>query len=171
MIGTLNQDEKKDWPEWVSALTYAYNCMLSTVTGFMPYYLMYGRRSLIGIDVEYGVTLPEISDKNWQNFVKKLEARLKWAFKTAKEHGEKEMVRHKHYHECKMCCMRLEVGDQVLVCIKTFDSDHKIAVKWENDPYIVKEHMAGKPVYKVKPVQDVVGTKSHIGHRNMLYPI
>ena len=64
MIGTLNHDDKNYWPERVSALTYAYNCMVSMVTGFMPYYLMYGRRPLIGINVEYGVTLPEISDKN-----------------------------------------------------------------------------------------------------------
>ena len=43
----------------------------------MPYYLMYGRRPLIGTDVEYGVTLPEISDKSQQNFIQKLEAQLK----------------------------------------------------------------------------------------------
>ena len=58
MIGTLNHDKKKDWLEWVSALSFAYNCTVSTATGFMPYYLMYGRRPLIGIDVEYGVSLP-----------------------------------------------------------------------------------------------------------------
>ena len=171
MIETLNHDERKDWPEWVSALTYAYNCTVSTATGFMPYYLMYRRRPLIGIDVEYGVTLPEISDKSWQNFIQKLEARLKWAFKTVKEHAEKEMAWHKHYHDHKMHCMRLEVGDRVLVHIKAFGTDHKIADKWENDSYIVKEHMTGKPVYKVKPVQDVTGTKTCILHRNMLYLI
>ena len=102
--------------------------------------------------MEYGVTLPEISDKSQQNFIQKLEAQLKWAFKTAKEDAEKEMARHKHYHDHKMCCMRLEIGNQVLVCIKAFDTDHKIADKWENDLYIVKEHMTGNPVYKVKLV-------------------
>ena len=171
MIGTLNQDEKKDWPEWLSILTSSYNCTVSTVTGFMPYYLMDGRRPLISIYVEYGVTLPEISDKIQKNFILKLEAQLKWAFKTAKEHDEKEMARHKHYHDCKMHCIRLEVGDQVSVCIKTFSTVHKIADKWENDPYIVEEHMRGKPVCKVKPVQNVAGTKSRILHRNMLYPL
>ena len=56
--------------------------------------------------------------------------------------------------------MRLEVGDQVLVHIKAFSTDHKIMNKWENDPYIVKECMSGKPVYKVKPVHDEAGKKS-----------
>ena len=70
-----------------------------------------------------------------------------------------------------MHCIRLEVGDQVLVCIETFGTDHKIADKWENDPYIVEECMTGKLVCKVKPVCDITGTKSHILHRNMLYPI
>ena len=63
MIRTLGHNDKKDWPKWVSALTYAHNCMVSMVTGFMPYYLMYGRRPLISINVEYIVTLPEISAK------------------------------------------------------------------------------------------------------------
>ena len=67
--------------------------------------------------------------------------------------------------------MGLEVGDQVLVHIKSFGTDHKIADKWENNPYIVKERMTGKPVYKVKPVWDITGTKSYILHRSMLYPI
>ena len=48
--------------------------------------------------------------------------------------------------------MRPEVGDQVLVHMKAFGTDHKFADKWENDPYIVEERIAGKPVYKVKPV-------------------
>ena len=171
MIGTLNKDENKDWLEWVSALTYAYNCMVSTITGFMPYYLMYWRMPLIGIDVKYGVTLPEISNKNRQNFVQNRESWLKWAFKMAKEHAEKEMARHKYYHDHKIHCMRLEVGNKVLVHIKAFGADHKIIEKLENDPYIIEECMAGKPVYKVKPVHDVTGTKSWILHRIMSYPI
>ena len=88
------------------------------------------------------IKIDKTLSKNW----------LKWAFKTAKEHAEKEMAQHKHYHDHKMCCMRLEVGDQVLVHIKAFGTDHKIAGKWENDPYIVEECMTGKPVYNVKPV-------------------
>ena len=100
-----------------------------------------------------------------------MEFHLGWAFKEAKEHTEREMARHEHYHDHKMQCMSLEVGDQVLVCIKAFGTDHKITDKCENDPYIVGECMVGKPAYKIKPLQDTENTNSHVVYRNMLYPL
>ena len=94
-----------------------------------------------------------MSDKSHQNYVQKLESRLKWAFQVAKEHNQKELVQHKQYHNQKMKCMRIDVGDQVLVLIKAFGTDHKITDKWENDPHVVEENLRGKPIYKVKPVK------------------
>ena len=77
MIDTLNNKDKKEWPEWVSALTYAYNCTVSAAMGLTPYYIMYGCRPILSIDVEYRVTLPEVSDKSRINYVQKLKSRLK----------------------------------------------------------------------------------------------
>ena len=42
MLGTLPNEFKKNWQEWVSTLTHAYNCTVSNATGFKPYFLMYG---------------------------------------------------------------------------------------------------------------------------------
>ena len=42
MLGTLPTHAKKNWQEWVTTLTHAYNCTVSTVTGFSPYILMFG---------------------------------------------------------------------------------------------------------------------------------
>ena len=56
MIGTLDIDEKQRWPEWVSTLTHAYNCIPTRVTGFSPYFLMFGRHHKLPIDLEYGIT-------------------------------------------------------------------------------------------------------------------
>ena len=119
MTGTLNNKDKKEWPEWESALYQQQQglCQLSNVW----------TQTLLSIDVEYGVTLPEISDKSCQNYAQKLESRLKWAFQVAKEHNKKELVQHKQYHDWKLKCMQIDVGDQVLVGIKAFGTDHKIA--------------------------------------------
>ena len=51
MIGTLNNEDKKEWSEWVSALTYAYNCTVLAVSGFTLYYLMFGWGPIPSIDV------------------------------------------------------------------------------------------------------------------------
>ena len=59
----------------------------------------------------------------------------------------------------------------VLVRIKALGQDHKIADKWEQNPYVVISQMGNQPVFKVQPrnVKDHEGIK--ILHQNMLYPI
>ena len=42
MLGTLPTHAKKNWPEWGATLTHAYNCTTFSVTGFIPYFLMFG---------------------------------------------------------------------------------------------------------------------------------
>ena len=40
MLGTLPNDAKKKWQDWVPTLTHAYNCTTSKTTGFSPYFLI-----------------------------------------------------------------------------------------------------------------------------------
>ena len=68
MLGTLPIELKKNWQEWVSTLTHAYNCTVSNAMGFKPYFLMYGREPQIAIDIEYGVTLLNLTNCNWMNY-------------------------------------------------------------------------------------------------------
>ena len=35
MLGTLPTHAKKNWQEWIAMLTHAYNCTISSVTGFV----------------------------------------------------------------------------------------------------------------------------------------
>ena len=127
MLGTLPIHAKKNWPEWVSTLTHAYNATMCCATGFLPFFLMYGRTPILPIDVEFGVTLPDLSQASRQNYAEKLKAQLKWAFKVAKENNDRESARHKRYYDQKFKCMKIEPGDLVLVWVKAFGPDHKIA--------------------------------------------
>ena len=83
MIGTLSVEDKLNWPDWVSTLTHAYNCTPKHVTGFSPYFLMFGRHPRLPIDIEKRVTLPNLTKQNIGNYVKKLKARLQWAYEKA----------------------------------------------------------------------------------------
>ena len=74
MLGTLPPHAKKSWSEWVATLTHAYNCTMSQTMGFSPFFLMFERILKIPIDVEFGVTLPDLSDTNQQNYAHKLKA-------------------------------------------------------------------------------------------------
>ena len=90
MLGTLPTHARKNWQEWIATLTHAYNCTVSSVTGFSPYFLMFGRTPKIPLDVEIGVTLIDQEQESYQNYAKKLQARLKWAYQKAQENNRKE---------------------------------------------------------------------------------
>ena len=153
MIGTLLTHAKKNWQEWVSTLVSAYNSTVSNATGFSPYFLMYGHHLQLPIDIEFGVTQIDISGPTHENYVKKLQAKLKWAYKVARETNCKESERHKWYYDCKFHYMALVPGDVVLVRMKALGQDHKIADKWEQNPHVVISQMGNQL------------------HQNMLYPI
>ena len=169
MIGSLNPSEKHRWQDWVSMLTHAYNCTHCDSTGFSPYYLMFGRVPRLLIDIEYGVTQPELIDKSRQNYARKLRAHLNWAFKVAKDVNLRESERQKCYYDRKMHCQK------VLVKEKGSSGNYKINDKWEVNPYVVLEHLTDKkgqpmPVFRLKEVCKEGAPCEKTLHRNMLYP-
>ena len=107
MLGTLSKEEKLRWSKWVPAMTHAYNCTKCQVTGFSPYFLMFRHQPLLPIDIEYGVMAPYISAKDHRSFMKRLQKRLRWAYKIASDTMSKEAMHHKAYYDKKMHCMTL----------------------------------------------------------------
>ena len=111
MMGTLPTHAKRNWQKWIATLTHAYNCTVSSVTAFSPYFLMFRRTPKIPLDVEMGVTLMDQGRESCQNYAKKLQARLKWAYQKAQENSRKDSERQKRYYDQKMkhlltCCAR-----------------------------------------------------------------
>ena len=102
--------------------------------------------------------------------MEKLKARLKWAFKVAKEHNDRESARHKRYYDQKFKCMKVKPGDLVLVHVKAFGPDHKIADRWEQTPYKVLSHHQDAPVYKVQLINNESIDTIRTLHQNMLFP-
>ena len=76
MLGTLPTHAKKNWQEWIATLTHAYNCTVSAVTGFSPYFLMFGRTPKIPLDVEMGVTLMDQEQTSYQNYSTKITSQI-----------------------------------------------------------------------------------------------
>ena len=61
-IGTLPEEYKSQWTQYVPTLVHAYNCTESNATGYSPHYLLCGHKHLLPIDIEFGVHVPDISD-------------------------------------------------------------------------------------------------------------
>ena len=171
MLGTLSTHAKRNWQEWIVTLMHAYNCTVSSVTGFSPYFLMFGRTPTIPLDVEMGVTLVDQGQGSYQNYAKKLQAKLKWAYQKAQENNKKESERQKRYYNQKMKCMSLKPDNLVLVCVKAPSGQHKVIDQWENKQYQVLSQLDDQPVFRVQPENTVDNENIRILHRNMLFPV
>ena len=167
MLGTLPEEFKSEWVNHVNMLTYAYNCMRSNATGFSPYYLLYGWRPLLPIDIEFGVMTPDLTEVVTLKYVHRLQKRLDYAFKKAADFSRKEAQRSKKRYDKTAKTSKLEPGDLVLVWRKGFQEKHKISDRWESDPYeVIKQREDGLPVFVV-----VNNGRERVLHRNMLFPL
>ena len=170
-FGMLPINAKKNWPEWVSMLTHAYNTTMCHATRFFPFFLMYGRIPILPIDVEFGVMIPDITHASHQNYAEKLKAHLKWAYKVARENSDQEAARHEQYYVQKFKCMKIVPGDLVIVRVKASGPDYKTPDRWERVPYKVLSQHNNSLVYKVQPVNKNTEENVRTLHRNMLFPL
>ena len=168
MLGTLPIECKKEWQDWVAAVTHAYNCTVSKTTGFSPYFLMYGREPQLPIDVEF--SLPGRREEfNVNSYVERLLNKVDVAFQKARENIPRDAVQRKQYHDRNVCCHDLKEGDIILVRRNLFDSQYKIADKWEEEPYRVVSQMDDTPVYRIQAMENP-NAPVQVLHRNMLHP-
>ena len=167
MLGTIPVHEKKQWQDWVPTLVHAYNCSTSSVTGFSPYFLIYGHQPKLPIDIEYGVSLEDSYD-DCKSYAEKLQHRLRWAYDAAQQNIDKNNVRQKNYYDKSYKCATLEKDDLVMLRVVKPGTDYKIADKWEQDPWIILHKRTDSPDYTI---QNTRTKEIRELHRNLLYPL
>ena len=84
MLGTLPPEKKSEWKNHFGMLVHAYNCTKNSATGFIPYYLMYGRQPCHARHITLGLTPQNTTAPNTSKFVQKIRECEKWAHKKAK---------------------------------------------------------------------------------------
>ena len=168
MLGTLENDMKSDWKSHIPALVHAYNSMPQETTGYSPYFLMFGREPRLPVDVAFGLDTGNRTSKT--RYIEELRGRLQKSYDLAIKSSAKAKDRQKQHYDLRTRGARIEEGDRVLVKIVAFDGKHKIADRWEEDPYIVKKIPNPEiPVYVVKKENDQ--GRERTLHRNLLLPI
>ena len=140
-----------------------FNSTVSNAMDFSPYFLMYSCHPHLPIDIEFGVTQVNISRPTHKNYTQKLKARLRLAYKAAKEVSSKESKSIKQYYDHKFHCMTLAPGDIVLVRVKAFSQIIRLQT--------CGSQMGNQPVFEFQP-KDARNQKGiRILHQNMLYLI
>ena len=84
----------------------------------------------------------------------------------AQKYIDKETTWYKTYYDKNFRCAILRNGDLVLVRINKFGTDHKIADKWEQDPWEVLSQRDDSPLLTIR---NVTTNEIRELHRNMLF--
>ncbi|KAJ7996783.1 hypothetical protein DPEC_G00240600 [Dallia pectoralis] len=168
MLGTLDEEDKHHWRDFVRPVVHAYNCTRNDATGYSPYELMFGRQPMLPVDLILGLKPPTETHTTHSEYVQNLRQRLKESYALAAENSKKSGERNKHRFDAKVKTAELEEGDRVLVKNVNIRGKHKLADKWERPIHIVVKRIDGGPVYVVKP--EAGNGPRRTLHRDLLLP-
>ena len=153
MISKLEGDKKACWSKHLPELLLAYNATCSTVTGYSPYYLLFGRRSRIPVDYLFPTLRDSPHQTKMEVSVAAMQKRLKEAFAIARCLTSEEAAKQCCYYDCK--AVALQPGDVVMVRTDGFVGKWMVKDRWEDRGFIVESQLEDWPIYKVKcPTSD-----------------
>lgn len=168
MLGTLENQEKPRWREFVKPLVHAYNCTRNETTGFTPYELMFGRQPRLPVDLAFGLPVQGGQHMSHSQYVQTLKSRLQESYKMATTNAAKTASRNKTRYDRRVTASDLDVGDRVLIRNVRLRGKHKISDKWEATVHVVVSRAGTLPVYTVKP-ENREGPLRTL-HRDLLLP-
>lgn len=169
MLKTLSESQKTNWKDSLNKLIYAYNCTRSEVTGFSPFYLLYGRSPRLPIDMLFSLT-SEQGDGNHHDYMVKWKQGMEEAYEITRENAHKAAVRSKRHYDSKVKSSVLQPGDRVLIRNMTpRGGPGKLRNHWEDVVHtVVRQVSRDIPVYELRP--EKAKGRSRILHRNLLLP-
>ena len=170
MIGKLEQDKRAHWSEHLPEMLAAYNGTHSAVTGYSPYFLLFGRKSRMPVDCLFPTLRDSPHQAKMEVSVAAMQKRLKEAFAVARHLTSQEAARQRCYYDRKAGAVALQPGDVVMVCTNGFVGKRKVKDWWKDGGFIVESQLEDWPVYKVRCLTSDVKQKPkyHILHRNCL---
>ena len=155
MIGKLEQDKKAHWSEHLPEMLAAYNGTRSAVTGYSPYFLLFGRKSRMPVDCLFPNLRDSPHQAKMEVSVAAMQKRLKEVFAVARHLISQEAARQRCYYDRKAGAVALQPGDIVMVCTDGFVGKRKVKDWWEDGGFIVESQLEDWPVYKVRcPTSD-----------------
>ena len=127
----------------------AYNGTRSTVTGYSPYFLLFGKKARMPVDYLFPTLHNLPHQTKMEVSVVAMQKRLKEAFAVARHLTSQEAAKQQHYYDRKAEAVALQFGDVVMVCTDGFVGKRKVKDWWEDRGFIVESQLEDWPVYKV----------------------
>ena len=163
MIGKLDPECCQKWLVHLGSVLIAYNTTQSLVTGFSPYYLMFGQRPRLPIDLLFPTHWEHNLTCTIDKYVEMLYRRLWKSVKLAQDSALKEALWQKWLYDRKVGAVELQPRDRVLVKLDAFQGQRrKLKNWWGSDLHTVVTQVADRvPTYVVK--------NEHTGKKKVLH--
>ncbi|KAF7710853.1 hypothetical protein HF521_009725, partial [Silurus meridionalis] len=110
MLRTLTERQKSDWRESLPKLIYAYNSTRCEVTGFSPFYLLFGRSPRLPVDLLFGLT-PEAGTADHQEYMRRWKEQMQEAYEITTANAKKCAEKSKRNYDSKVRSSVLHEGD------------------------------------------------------------
>ena len=142
----------RNGPKHIGSVLIDYNATWSQVTGYSPYFLMFGWRPRLPVDLLF----PTVNTREWtrtiNEYVKALYERLSECLQLAQESASKEAKRQKWLYNRRVGAVELHPEDCVLVHLDAFQGQHrKLKNQWGDDIHtMINRKATSIPVYEVK---------------------
>ena len=136
LIGKLEDEYKGQWPRHLSKLTHGYNSTRSTVTGYLPHFLMFRQWPRLPIDFVFPTHKVIGTLRPVDSYVAELITALRKAFEVAQNMTQTEALRQKQRCDQKALTVTLNKVDVVLIRNNQFVGKGKLKDHWGDQVYI-----------------------------------
>ena len=162
-IRTLPPSEKTKWHLHLDSLLLAYNSTVHESTQASPFYVMFGRRPKIPLDLM--IRLPALQDNqlpvNVKNFASEREQELKASFELCAKNIEKRKERSKRNFDNKLGRPTLVFQPSDRVLVRKHSTKNKIDDRYQAEIHEVLSKKDKTPVYIVRGFESGVVKTFH----------
>ena len=148
----MDHEKRAKWPSHLGPVLIVYNATQSLITGYSPYFLMFGHQPRLPVDLLFLTVRQDKNSQTTDKYVTSLHDKLKSALASARDTTILEAQRQKQHYDHKAGAVELHPGDKVLVKLDAFRGQWWKLKNWWGDALhtVVKHVVDGIPVYEVE---------------------
>ena len=167
MIAKMDPEKRAKWSLHLGPILITYNATRSLITGYSPYFLMFGCRPRLPVDLLFPTVKWDENSQTTDEYVTSLYDKLKSALASVRDTTLLEAQRQKRLYDCKAGVVELHPGDKVLVKQDAFRGQRwKLKKRWGDALYMVVKRVADRiPAYEV---ENDTNKKRQVLHRARL---
>ena len=167
MIAKMDPEKRAKWPSHLGPILIAYNATRLLITGYLPYFLMFGHWPRLPVDFLFLTVRRNENSRTTDKYVMSLYDKLKLALVSARDTTLLEAQRQKQLYDRRARAVELHPGDKVLVKQDAFRGQWRKLKNRRGDAlYMVVKRVAdGIPVYEV---ENDANKKRQVLHRARL---